>query len=367
MPQTIQTIPVRTAPPYTVSIGSGLLQSCGTAIRQAVGACHAAVVTDSAVAPLYLQGVCESLRSAGFAVSSWVYPAGEAQKNLQTLSALLEFLAAEHLTRTDCVVALGGGVCGDMAGFAAGVYLRGVRCVQLPTTLLAAVDSSVGGKTAVDLRGGKNLAGVFLQPSAVLCDTDCLASLPPEIFADGAAEAVKTGVLSDEGLFDLLARGGLRSDPAGVIARCVAFKASVVEADEHDTGLRRTLNLGHTPAHAIEACSGYAISHGRAVAMGLVIMARAAETLGWCAEPCAGRIAEALTRCGLPVECPFSAGAAGPGGPGGQKAHRRRHHRGHPGAHRRVRFEKAARLRAGGHFRRGNGGLRWTFASRPGL
>lgn len=159
------------------------------------------------MAPLYLETVCASLRDAGFAVCSYVFPAGEAHKNFTTLSAILEFLAESQLTRTDCVAALGGGVTGDMAGFAAASYLRGIRYVQLPTTLLSAVDSSVGGKTAIDLAAGKNLAGAFLQPAAVLCDTDCLRSLPAAVFADGAAEAIKTGVLSGETLFSLFEDG----------------------------------------------------------------------------------------------------------------------------------------------------------------
>ena len=192
MSDSIQTIPVRTSPAYTVQIAPGLLGRCGSLLGEVLPPCRVAVVTDSAVAPLYLERVTASLTSAGFAVVSYVFPAGESHKNMATLSGILEFLAREHLTRTDCVAALGGGVVGDMAGFAAAVYLRGIRYVQLPTTLLAAVDSSVGGKTAVDLAAGKNLAGAFLQPAAVLCDTDCLATLPRDVFADGAAEAIKT-------------------------------------------------------------------------------------------------------------------------------------------------------------------------------
>lgn len=177
MSDSIQTIPVRTAPDYTVSHGPGLLTSCGQRLREVLGPCRAAVIADSTVAPLYAPAVTASLSAAGFSVCSYQFPAGEAHKNLSTLSEILEFLAREHLTRSDCVVALGGRRAGDMAGFAAAVYLRGIRCVQLPTTLLAAVDSSVGGKTAIDLAAGKNLAGAFLQPAAVLCDTDCLKSL----------------------------------------------------------------------------------------------------------------------------------------------------------------------------------------------
>lgn len=307
MSDSIQTIQVHTSPAYAVSIGPGLLRACGQRLRDLLGTCHVAVITDSTVAPLYLGVVTGSLQTAGFAVSSYVFPAGEAHKNFETLSGILEFLAEERLTRTDCVVALGGGVTGDMAGFAAAVYLRGIRCVQLPTTLLSAVDSSVGGKTAIDLKAGKNLAGSFLQPAAVLCDTDCLASLPADVFADGAAEAIKTGVLSDEGLFSLFEDGTLATAPGSVIAQCVSYKAGVVERDEREQNERRLLNLGHTVGHAIEKCSGYAIPHGHAVAAGLAIIARSAEKLGWTDEPIAGRIAACLAKNGLPTGAEYSA------------------------------------------------------------
>ena len=271
--------------------------------------CHVAVITDSTVAPFYLEIVSASLRTAGFTVSSYVFPAGEANKNLSTFSDILEFLAENRLTRTDCIVALGGGVPGDMAGFAAASYLRGIRCVQMPTTLLSAVDSSVGGKTAIDLKAGKNLAGAFLQPTAVLCDTDCLSTLPADVFADGAAEAIKTGVLSDESLFSLFETGHLETAPAEVIARCVAYKAGVVERDEKEQNERRLLNLGHTIGHAIEKCSSYTIPHGHAVAAGLAIIARAAERLGWTQEPIAERIADCLAKNGLPTNTDYSAEA----------------------------------------------------------
>ena len=169
----IRTIPVRVRPPYDVRIGSGLLGRCGDYLAALLGQRRIAVLADDTVASLYLDTVTAALEDAGFAVCSHIFPSGEGRKNLSTLTELLEFLASEHLTRTDCVAALGGGVTGDMAGFAAAVYLRGIRYVQLPTTLLAAVDSSVGGKTAVDLTAGKNLAGAFCQPAAVICDTDC--------------------------------------------------------------------------------------------------------------------------------------------------------------------------------------------------
>ena len=307
MSDAIHTIHVNTDPAYDVSVGSGLLGQCGARLAEVLGKCRIAVIADSTVAPLYLNTVTESLRAAGFDVGTCIYPAGEEHKNLATLSDILETLAEQQLTRTDCVAALGGGVCGDMSGFAAGCYLRGIRYVQLPTTLLSAVDSSVGGKTAIDLKAGKNLAGVFLQPAAVLCDTDCLATLSPHTFADGAAEAIKTGVLCSRELFNDIANGALRQNPQEIISRCIAFKGRVVEEDPLDNGIRRTLNLGHTVGHAIEKCANFTISHGHAVAIGMVVMAKAAEKLGWCSEPCAAGIAEVLRQYDLPVSTDFSA------------------------------------------------------------
>lgn len=298
-------IPVRVRDGYDVVIGSGLLAESGGYIRAVAGECRLAVVTDGNVAKLYLEPLLKSLKSAGYVACSFVFPAGEQSKRMDTLAGMLEFFAGERLARNDCVVALGGGVTGDMAGFAAGCYLRGVRYIQIPTTLLAAVDSSVGGKTAVDLAAGKNLAGLFHQPSLVLCDIDCFDTLPPEEFANGAAEAIKTGVLNDEALFSLFESGEAKHDISEIVSRCVAFKAGVVERDEKESGLRKTLNLGHTVGHAIELCSGYTIPHGFAVAVGLAAIARASEKLGWAAEPIAGRIEAALVKNGLPIATEF--------------------------------------------------------------
>jgi 3-dehydroquinate synthase len=299
-------IPVRVREGYNVVIAGGLLEESGSLLRAALGDCRLALVTDSNVAGLYLERMLISLRAAGYTVNSFVFPAGEQNKNMQTLADVLEFFAGERLTRTDCVLALGGGVTGDMAGFAAGCYLRGIRYVQLPTTLLSAVDSSVGGKTAVDLAPGKNLAGLFHQPSLVLCDTNCLNTLPQSEFANGAAEAIKTGILEGEALFSLLETGNAREHIDEIIARCVSFKARVVEQDETETGLRKTLNLGHTAGHAIEQCSGYTIPHGHAVAIGLAIIARAAEALGWAEEKISARIEAALVKNDLPITTEFS-------------------------------------------------------------
>ena len=302
----LRVIPVRVREGYNVVIGSGLLRESGRLLRETLGDCRLAVVTDSNVAALYLPTVLESLNEAGFDACSYVFPAGEAHKRLDILSGMLEFFAEQHLTRKDCVVALGGGVTGDMAGFAAGCYLRGVRYAQMPTTLLAAVDSSVGGKTAVDLSAGKNLAGLFHQPSVVICDTDAFATLSPDEFANGAAEAIKTAILDDENLFSLFETGNVRANITEIVAQCVAFKARIVEADETETGIRKTLNLGHTAGHAIERSSDYTIPHGHAVAVGLAIIARAAEQLGWAKMPIAGRIEAALARNGLPTTTTFS-------------------------------------------------------------
>ncbi len=304
-----KTILIHTGHPYGVTVGPGLLRQCGGRLRPLLDEGRAAVVTDSRVEALWLPTVRESLREAGIDTVSFAFPAGETGKNLATFSELLEFLAESGLTRADAVIALGGGVVGDLAGFAAGCYMRGIRYVQMPTTLLAAVDSSVGGKTAVDLRGGKNLAGLFYQPAAVLCDTDAFATLPETVLADGAAEAVKTGVLFDPTLFALFEEGDPAAALPEVVARCVARKGEVVARDERESGERRLLNLGHTVGHAIERLSGYAVPHGHAVAAGLAVIARASARLGWGSAEAAGRIERTLARSGLPVRTAYPADA----------------------------------------------------------
>jgi len=303
----IKTVHIGMGKGYDVFIGSGLLRACGSLIGECLGPCLAAVITDSTVKELFLNAVTESLENAGFAVSTFAFPAGEKSKTLSTFADILEFLAGSRLTRGDCVIALGGGVVGDMAGFAAGCYLRGIRYVQMPTTFLSAVDSSVGGKTAVNLSAGKNLAGLFVRPEAVICDVDCLKLLPENVFADGAAEAIKTGVLSGEELFSILENGNVRASLPDIIEKCITFKGSIVEADEFESGCRRLLNLGHTVGHAVEKCSGFAVPHGHAVAEGIAVIARSADRLGYNQTPCAPRIERVLRRNGLPVTSTFSA------------------------------------------------------------
>ena len=303
------TVTVRASRPYEVTIGRGLLDTVG---RQAAGQWKgrsAAVVSDSTVAPLYLNRVKDSLERAGFRVHSFVFPAGEDQKNGGTYLKLLEFLAARRLTRADGLIALGGGVVGDLAGFAAATFLRGIGFLQLPTTLLAAVDSSVGGKTAIDLTNGKNLAGAFYQPQAVLCDLDTLDTLPAEVFADGCAEVIKYGMIGDPALLARLETVDFRADPEELVARCVAQKRDLVEQDEFDTGARQLLNLGHTLGHGVEACSGYTVSHGRAVAIVMTLVTRAAVAFGRCPAEVLPRLRRLLERYGLPDATAYSAQA----------------------------------------------------------
>lgn len=303
------TVTVRASRPYEVTIGRGLLDAVG---RQAAGQWKgrsAAVVSDSPVAPLYLDRVKDSLEQTGFQVHPFVFPAGEDQKNGGTYLKLLEFLAARRLTRADGLIALGGGVVGDLAGFAAATFLRGIGFLQLPTTLLAAVDSSVGGKTAIDLTNGKNLAGAFYQPQAVLCDLDTLDTLPAEVFADGCAEVIKYGMIGDPALLARLETADFRADPEELVARCVAQKRDLVEQDEFDTGARQLLNLGHTLGHGVEACSGYTVSHGRAVAIGMTLVTRAAVAFGRCPAEVLPRLRRLLERYGLPDATAYSAQA----------------------------------------------------------
>lgn len=292
---------------YDVTIAQGILPHCGEIISATIAHCKAAIITDSNVEKLYLDTLRQSLENSGFSTCAFAFPAGEESKNLNTLADILNFLAENEITRSDLIVALGGGVVGDIAGFASGVYLRGIRLVQIPTTLLAAVDSSVGGKTAVDIRAGKNLAGVFKQPNAVICDTECLSTLTPEIFSDGAAETIKYGVIADVGLFETISGGIDSSALSQIIARCVEIKGGVVERDEFEKGERKILNYGHTIAHAIEKLSGYEVSHGKAVAMGMVAMARAGESLGFTELGTAEKITAAVKNSKLPTAIPYSA------------------------------------------------------------
>ena len=296
-------IEVNASRTYQVRIAPGLLSRTGELSAPLVRGRQAALVSDSNVWPLYGERVEESLRQAGFQVSRFVFPAGEGSKNTATLVELLTFLAREGLSREDALFALGGGVTGDMGGLAAALYLRGIPCVQLPTSLLSAVDSSVGGKTAVDLPEGKNLVGTFTQPHLVLCDTDALSTLPSAVLAEGWAEVIKYGMIRSPQLLSALAEGRAQEDLEWVVAHCVSIKRDVVACDERDTGERQLLNFGHTIGHAIERCGGYSIYHGEGVAMGMAIMTRACVRLGTCPKECWTVLESLLDRFQLPKTC----------------------------------------------------------------
>jgi len=299
-------VEVKTAPAYQVLIGHGLLAQCGSYIAQVHSPCTAALITDSKVDTLYAEAVTVSLAQAGFQVVKFVFPHGEQSKNLEQYGQILTFLAEHHITRSDLIVALGGGVVGDMAGFAAATYLRGMEFVQLATTLLAQIDSSVGGKTAVDLPQGKNLVGAFWQPRLVLCDPACLDTLEPDVRADGLAEAIKYGMIADETLLQQLCSDGLERDAESIIARCIQIKADVVEADERDNGERQKLNFGHTAGHSMERHSNYALTHGHAVAMGMAVVTRACVKRGMVSPETWTVLEQALIKHHLPMDCGLS-------------------------------------------------------------
>jgi len=302
----MKTVRVTASKEYDVLIGTGLLDSAGERLRSIAPKCEkAAVISDDNVAPLYLKRLEESLLTAGFECISFVFHHGEASKNAENYINILNFLAANKMTRSDMVIALGGGVVGDISGFAAATYLRGISYVQIPTSLLAMVDSSVGGKTAIDLDEGKNLAGAFCQPELVLCDLDCLSTLSPAFFTDGCAEIIKYGILADAELFAHLKARGQGFDREYVVSRCVEMKRDYVCEDEFDTGVRRKLNLGHTVGHAIEKCSAYAVPHGSAVAVGMAIIAKCSAAKGICTAACAEEIIEGIRALKLPVETDF--------------------------------------------------------------
>lgn len=295
---------------YNIKIEKGLLDRAGACCREVLPkARRMAVVTDSNVAPLYLQRVQNSLKLAGFAVEGIVVPAGESSKSMEMLGQLYDQMLAFGLSRTDAVVALGGGVVGDLAGFAAATLLRGVDYVQIPTTLLAQVDSSVGGKVAIDLPAGKNLAGAFWQPKLVLMDPECLNTLSDKVFADGMAEVIKYGCIRDGALFDLLrqwgGRAGVMEHIEQVLHTCCDIKRRVVLNDERDTGERMVLNFGHTVGHAFELAGHYEDwSHGQAVAVGMLWAAALGERLAVTPEGTGEAIRRALETYALPTEIP---------------------------------------------------------------
>ena len=292
---------------YPIHIGQGLLGRLGAWVREAIPGERIAVVTNPTVAEWYLAPVLASLKAAGLSPLCCTMPDGEAHKTLDTLAGLYAQFVAGGLDRSGAVLALGGGVTCDVAGFAAATYMRGLPVVQVPTTLLSMVDASVGGKTAVDLPEGKNLVGAFKQPAVVVIDPDVLRTLPEGEVASGMAELIKHGVLADAELFEELAQlGTAPADRAWErwIARSLQVKIDIVEQDPFERGLRAVLNLGHTVGHALEQLSGFTLRHGEGVSIGLVAAARIAVAQGMAASGLPDRITSALRAHSLPATCP---------------------------------------------------------------
>ena len=290
---------VHTATPYEVLVGGGVSKEAGARIRALFPSARVFVAADENVFALHGQSLLSSLERAGVEAHFYVLPAGEAYKNHETLLALYGEMTQVGLCRTDAVLAFGGGVTGDVAGFAAATYMRGVPCVMLPTSLLSMADSSIGGKTAVNLPNGKNLVGAFSQPRLVLCDTDFLSTLPLRERRSGLAEVVKCAAIRDETAFSRLESGTLSDEEAVFMA--LEVKRALVECDERDMGQRRLLNFGHTLGHAVESASGYSLLHGEAVSIGMTAMATVGEQLGVTQAGVAKRLTALLKKLDLPV------------------------------------------------------------------
>lgn len=293
---------------YRVYIGNGLIKDIGKYLETNKYGKYF-LLTDENVNNLYGDEMGSYLKKDGKEVIKYIIPPGESSKSLYMVEKILEFMAQNQISRSDLLLAFGGGVVGDLGGFLAGIYQRGIDHIQIPTTILSAVDSSVGGKTGINLRSGKNLAGLFKQPSGVVCDPDLFKSLPSQEFKSGVAEIIKYSILFDRDLFERLGEG-LNPDSLDlgeIIEKCLVMKRDIVLEDEYDYGKRHLLNLGHTMGHSIEALSQYKINHGYGVAMGMGIMARACRAKGICSSETANSIIKLLEVNGLPTDTDYSA------------------------------------------------------------
>ena len=300
----MERIRVLTGTPYEAIVGRGLLASAGTLAAEVLRTRHAMIFADTNVAPLYLEQAAGSFRAAGFRAETAVFPAGEDRKRLTTVEGMLEEADRRGMTRADAFVALGGGVTGDMVGLAAALYLRGIDFIQIPTTLLAMVDASVGGKTGVNLVSGKNLCGAFHQPRMVICDPDTLGTLPEAVLAEGMAEVIKHGAIGSPALLDRIRAG---EAPGNLVADNIRIKSGIVSRDEKESGERKLLNFGHTFGHAVEKLSGYTIYHGEGVAVGMLVAAWAAERHGLCVPGVYRELREMAARAKLPVTTGYTA------------------------------------------------------------
>lgn len=299
----MKTVAVHTGRPYEIIIGDGVLQQAAQQIQKIAPKSRIAVVTDDKVDALHSEKLTQIFAEAAIPICKFVFPNGEGSKNHSTLIDIYNFLSQNDITRADLLIAFGGGVVGDLCGFAAATYQRGVRYVQIPTTFLAAVDSSVGGKTGCNTDYGKNLVGAFWQPSLVLCDYSLFSTLEPDTFADGVAETIKYGAIRDKALFELLETQPIGPHLEDIIARCVTIKRDIVESDERDTAQRQLLNFGHTLGHAIERYYHYTITHGHAISIGMAWITLAAERAGLCLPGTRERLCALLQKYGLPTEC----------------------------------------------------------------
>ncbi len=303
----MEKIKVNTSTPYEVLIGQGLLMSCGKLASEVTKSKKMILITDDIVDKLYSETVIHSLTREGFNVSKFVFKNGEKSKSMENLINIYNFLAENNVSRTDCLCALGGGVTGDITGYAAATYLRGIDFIQIPTTLLAQIDSSVGGKTAVNLPCGKNLIGAFKQPRLVICDPLTLKTLSDEIVSDGMAEAIKYGMIKSRHLFDIIAShnsGNYFSVIDDIISRCITIKSMVVENDEFDKGERMLLNFGHTMGHAVESFYHYEkYTHGSAVAIGMNMITQQAVKAGICSSEVLDELKNVISSYSLPLSC----------------------------------------------------------------
>lgn len=303
----MKTIHLNASKSYDILIDNGLFNQVFSLIEPFCKDCNVAIITDDIVDKLYGEQLLKQLKQNGYSVVKYVFPNGEASKNINTLSNILEFLAENNFKRNDYLIALGGGVVGDITGLASAIYMRGISFIQIPTTLLAMVDASVGGKTAIDLKAGKNLAGAFWQPSLVICDIDIIKNLSTDIFKEGIGEVLKYDVIDNLGIFEKVLNDKVMDDLETIIYDCIKSKQRIVEQDEFETsGLRKLLNVGHTFAHGLEKLSNYGTPHGIAVGTGMVWEAGIALKTGLCSLETFQTIKKAVTKWNLLISFEYS-------------------------------------------------------------
>jgi len=300
-------VTVNASKKYDVVIGSGLIDKLGDKIVPFMPGKKVMIVSDDTVFGLYGERAVNSVKNAGYSVATYVFPHGEESKNIQNYNNLVEKMFEAELTRKDIVIGIGGGVVTDLAGFAAATYQRGIGLIMVPTSLLAAVDASVGGKNGINLSQGKNQVGTFYQPSAVFCDVDTMSTLSREEYINGCAEIIKYSMIVNDGLFELIRDKEVKDQFEDIITKCISIKRDFVEADEFDVGKRMMLNFGHTIGHAVEACSNYTIPHGRAVAIGMAAITKAAVVNGYCTEETRIQLDELLEQYDLLEDLQFTA------------------------------------------------------------